>query len=109
MARSGRKQRQLVLDYTLDNMETIKSVFDGVDIGRYLKVFRFFFFKTNFFQQLLGIFVTQADYTRISTYFDSNPINNAERSIRQGLEDIKIQAAMLERNGEQIRLYLASK
>ena len=53
--------------------------------------------------------MTQADYTRISTYFESNPINNAERSIRQGLEDIKIQASMLERNGEQIRLYLASK
>ena len=44
MARSGRAQRHLVLDYTLDNMETIKSVFDGVDIGRYLKVLKIFYF-----------------------------------------------------------------
>ena len=44
MARSGRAQRHLVLDYTLDNMETIKSVFDGVDIGRYLKVSKIFYF-----------------------------------------------------------------
>ena len=38
MAKAGKTQRGLVLDYTLNNMKHIQQIFDGVDIGRYLKV-----------------------------------------------------------------------
>ena len=38
MAKAGKAQRGLVLDYTLNNMKHIQQIFDGVDIGRYLKV-----------------------------------------------------------------------
>ena len=53
--------------------------------------------------------MTRADHDRITKFFEENPISNAERSIRQGLDDIKVHANMLEQNGEQMKLFFAGQ
>jgi len=71
VAARGKTNRDAVLNLTFSKIDFFKSLFDGVQIGRYLKM-------------LLSLFSTRADYQKIKSFFSQNPIKNAERSIRQG-------------------------
>ena len=71
LAAAGKLKREAVLNLTFSKIEKFKKLFDGVQIGRYLKI-------------LLNLFSTRSEYNKIRDFFELNAIPNADRSIRQG-------------------------
>lgn len=95
-SRNGKEYREKILDLTFEKMEYFKKIFGGMTIGSYLK-------------SVLCQFQTHSKHDEIKKYFDSHPIKEAERSIQQGLEEIKSNAIFADREGNVIRDFLESK
>ena len=53
-------------------------------------------------------FATLEDASDVEEFYKEHPVPSAQRSVQQGLESIRVNAALLERNKVALKTYLAT-
>jgi puromycin-sensitive aminopeptidase len=87
---------RLTWEWFKQNFEDIKKRYEGgFIIGRIVKI-------------SISGFVKEKDAAEVEEFFKQHPLPNAQRSISQGLETLRLNAKWLERDRENIKKWLTS-
>jgi puromycin-sensitive aminopeptidase len=88
--------KQLAWQFFIDNFETLNNRYEGG------------FLLSRLVQSISGHFVTEEKALEVETFFKEHPVPAAERTVQQGIENIRLNAKWLKRELDHVTSFLNS-